>query len=165
MVRQARVLPQPTQAARQPARRQARLHRSICVSVACGYYSALWRHALQVAAPLALCYNRRTCLRPNQIVGDVQEQGTIMDSNNNGWSFVLGLLCGVIAGAAGAALFVPRSGIETREQVTDRGIELKLRAEDTVKKAQDVANETVAKVQLAAQDLLQRGPTVSDATS
>lgn len=88
-----------------------------------------------------------------------------MESNNNGWSFVLGLICGVIAGAAGAALFVPRSGIETREQVTDRGIELKLRAEDTVKKAQDVANETVAKVQLAAQDLLQRGPAASEATS
>ncbi|MBC8161116.1 MAG: YtxH domain-containing protein, partial [Roseiflexaceae bacterium] len=53
---------------------------------------------------------------------------------------------------------VPRSGVETRDAVTERGIELKNRAEGTVRKAQEVANETAAKVQAAAQELIQRRP-------
>lgn len=73
-------------------------------------------------------------------------------------SFLFGLICGTIVGTAVASLFVPRSGSETRDQVSERGIELKNRAEETVRKAQDVANETVAKVQVAAQELLQRRP-------
>lgn len=81
--------------------------------------------------------------------------------------FLLGLISGVVVGTAVASLFVPRSGLETREQVTERGIELKNRAEDTVRKAQEVANETVVKVQAAAQDLLPRrsGSDTSTATN
>jgi gas vesicle protein len=70
--------------------------------------------------------------------------------------FLLGLISGAIVGAIAAAFLIPQSGPETREQVTERGIELKSRAEDTVRRAQDVANETVAKVQSTAQELLHR---------
>ena len=80
-------------------------------------------------------------------------------------SFLFGLVCGTIVGIAVASLFVPRSGSETREQVAERGIELKNRADDTVRRAQEVANETVAKVQTAAQELLQRRSTNDGATA
>jgi len=73
-------------------------------------------------------------------------------------AFIFGLISGAVVGTVVASLFVPRSGLETREVVAERGIELKNRAEDTVRKAQDVANETVSKVQVAAQELLQRRP-------
>ncbi len=61
-------------------------------------------------------------------------------------------------GGAAAALLAPQSGPETREQVMERGLELKSRAEDTVQRAQQVARETVAKVQSAAQELINRQP-------
>ncbi len=73
-------------------------------------------------------------------------------------AFIFGLISGAVVGTVAASLFVPRSGFETREAVTERGIELKNRAEDTVRKAQNTANETVAKVQVAAQELLGRRP-------
>ncbi len=69
-------------------------------------------------------------------------------------AFLWGLISGVAAGALAAALFAPRSGPETREQVAEHGIELKNRAEDVVHRAQQVANEAVAKVQTAARELL-----------
>jgi gas vesicle protein len=53
-----------------------------------------------------------------------------------------------------ATLLAPQSGPETREQVVERGLELKNRAEDAVQRAQQVASEAVAKVQTSAGDLL-----------
>ena len=72
--------------------------------------------------------------------------------------FLAGLVAGAIVGGAVAALLVPRSGPETREQIVERGIELKNRAEDVVDRAQRVAGETVAKVQTAAQDMIGQTP-------
>lgn len=87
-----------------------------------------------------------------------------MNKIDNSLAFLLGLICGAVVGTAVVSLFVPRSGLESREQVNERGIELQQRAEDTVRKAQDVASQTVARVQTAAQELLGRLPN-DDGTS
>lgn len=88
-----------------------------------------------------------------------------MNTSNNWLSFLFGLISGAIVGTVVASLLVPRSGPETREVVAERGIELRSRAEETVRKAQDVANETVVKVQAAAQDLLPRRPLVDPSST
>jgi gas vesicle protein len=77
-----------------------------------------------------------------------------MTERNDDWLFFAGLLAGAIAGGAAAVLLAPHSGIETREQVVERGLELKNRAEDVVLRAQQVASETVAKVQSAAHEMI-----------
>jgi len=81
-----------------------------------------------------------------------------MNQRNDDMLFLAGLFLGAIAGAATAVLLTPRSGPELREQVVERGIELRTRAEDAVQRAQLVAAETVAKVQSAAQDLIKQQP-------
>ncbi|MBK9941841.1 MAG: YtxH domain-containing protein [Kouleothrix sp.] len=86
-----------------------------------------------------------------------------MSQRTNDALFLAGLVLGAVAGAAAAALLTPRSGAEAREQVAERGLELKNRAEDAVQRAQQVASDTVAKVQTAAHDLLKHGP-AADAT-
>jgi gas vesicle protein len=77
-----------------------------------------------------------------------------MEKQNGDMVFLAGLVAGAIVGGAAAALLAPRSGPETREQIAERGLELKSRAEDVVDRAQRVASETVAKVQTAAQEML-----------
>ena len=84
-----------------------------------------------------------------------------MEQQNGDLAFLLGLIAGAIVGGAAAALLAPRSGPETREQIVERGLELKGRAEDVVERAQRVANETVAKVQTAAQEMLGQVPSDS----
>ena len=79
-----------------------------------------------------------------------------MSERNDDVVFFAGLVLGAIAGGAAAALLTPRSGSETREQVVERGLELKNRAEDAVQRAQQVASEAVAKVQTTAQDLIKK---------
>jgi gas vesicle protein len=81
-----------------------------------------------------------------------------MSSQNGDLMFFAGLFAGAIVGGVAAALLAPRSGAETREQVAERGLELKGRAEDAVQRAQQVASETVAKVQTAAQGLIGQRP-------
>lgn len=80
-----------------------------------------------------------------------------MNASSSALRFTLGFICGAAASIVVGSLFIPRSGIQNREQVANRGIELKNRAEETVRRAQEIANETVAKVQVAAQDIIQRG--------
>jgi hypothetical protein len=81
-----------------------------------------------------------------------------MSEQNDDLMFLAGLFIGAIVGAATAALLAPQSGVETREQVVERGLELKGRAEDAVQRAQQVASETVAKVQSTAQGLIGQKP-------
>ncbi|HNP70676.1 MAG TPA: YtxH domain-containing protein [Kouleothrix sp.] len=81
-----------------------------------------------------------------------------MKQQNSDMLFLAGLFAGAVVGAAAAALLAPRSGAETREQVAERGIELKNRAEDAVQRAQQVATDAVAKVQVAAKDLIAQPP-------
>ncbi len=82
-----------------------------------------------------------------------------MEKQSGDMAFFVGLVAGAIVGGAVAALLVPHSGPEIREQIAERGLELKGQAEDVVERAQRIASETVAKVQVAAQDL--RGPDAS----
>ena len=70
--------------------------------------------------------------------------------------FLAGLFLGAAVGAATAVLLTPQNGPDLREQVAERGIELKNRAEDAVQRAQQVASEAVAKVQTAAQELIRQ---------
>jgi len=72
--------------------------------------------------------------------------------------FLAGLFLGAVVGAAAAVLLTPQSGPDLREQVAERGIELKSRAEDAVQRAQQVASDAVAKVQAAAQELIHQQP-------
>ena len=79
-----------------------------------------------------------------------------MSDQNDDLMFLAGLVTGAIFGGIVAALLVPQSGPETREQVVERGLELKNRAEDTVQRAQQIATEAVAKVQTTAADLINK---------
>jgi gas vesicle protein len=77
-----------------------------------------------------------------------------MEQQNGDLAFFVGLIAGAIVGGAAAALLAPHSGPETREQIVERGLELKSRADDVVERAQRVASDTVAKVQSTAQGIL-----------
>jgi gas vesicle protein len=77
-----------------------------------------------------------------------------MEQQNGDLAFFAGLVAGAIVGGVAAALLAPRSGPETREQIVERGLELKSRADDVVERAQRVASDTVAKVQSTAQEIL-----------
>ena len=79
-----------------------------------------------------------------------------MSDRNDDVLFFAGLVLGAIAGGVVAALLTPQSGLEIREQVAERGLELKNRADDAVQRAQQVATEAVAKVQATAQDLIKK---------
>ncbi|HEX5691568.1 MAG TPA: YtxH domain-containing protein [Roseiflexaceae bacterium] len=87
-----------------------------------------------------------------------------MEKQNSDLMFLAGLVAGAIVGGAAAALLAPRSGPETREQIVERGLELKNRAEDVVERAQRVAGDTVAKVQTAAQDMIGQTPDAATET-
>ncbi len=63
-------------------------------------------------------------------------------------SFLTGFIIGAVVGGIVAGLVAPRSGMQTRDLVRERGLELKDRAEDTVLRAQTIASETLARVQL-----------------
>jgi gas vesicle protein len=77
-----------------------------------------------------------------------------MIKDNDTLAFFAGLVAGAVVGGFFAALMVPHSGPETRDQVVERGLELKGRAEDAVQRAQQVASETVAKVQTTAHEII-----------
>ena len=79
-----------------------------------------------------------------------------MSDQNGDVLFFAGLVLGAIVGGAAAALLTPQSGPAIREQVAERGLELKNRADDAVQRAQQVASEAVAKVQAGAQDLIKK---------
>ena len=81
-----------------------------------------------------------------------------MSARDDDLLFFAGLVIGAIVGGMAAALLAPQSGPETREQMVERGLELKSRAEDAVTRAQQVASETVAKVQTTAHDLIGQRP-------
>jgi gas vesicle protein len=79
-----------------------------------------------------------------------------MSDRNDDVLFLSGLVLGAIIGGAAAALLTSRSGPEIHEQLVERGLELKNRADDAVQRAQQVATEAVAKVQSSAQDLIKK---------
>jgi gas vesicle protein len=76
--------------------------------------------------------------------------------------FVFGFIFGVVAGAVAAGLLAPRSGVQTRELIRERGLELRDRAEDAVMRAQQVANETLAQVKKDTHEKLGPDPSSSE---
>lgn len=50
--------------------------------------------------------------------------------------FIVGVLMGVVVGGVAAGLLAPRSGVEMREVVRERGLALKEQAEDVAVQAQ-----------------------------
>ncbi|MHB0868365.1 MAG: YtxH domain-containing protein [Chloroflexota bacterium] len=68
-----------------------------------------------------------------------------MSSEENGaGGFVSGFLLGGLVGAAVALLLTPRSGEEARDTLMDRGIELKVKAEEVAAKARVEADELLS---------------------
>ncbi len=53
-----------------------------------------------------------------------------MTKDHRGWEFLTGMVLGTGFGAAVALLFAPQAGQETREEIRERGVEFKIRAED-----------------------------------
>jgi gas vesicle protein len=64
-----------------------------------------------------------------------------MADESRGLEFVTGFFLGAVVGAAAALLFAPSTGEETREQLRERGIEIKTRAGDTCVEAQQRAKD------------------------
>lgn len=77
-------------------------------------------------------------------------------NDSNPMLFVVGLVAGAAVGAAAMVFLVPQSGSQTREQVAERGVELRHRTEEAAQHAQQIARDTVAKVQVSAAELLHR---------
>lgn len=61
--------------------------------------------------------------------------------------FITGLLIGGLAGAAAAMLYAPQSGDDTRQMIRNTALDAKVRAQDTLQKAQDQVSSTVDDVQ------------------
>jgi gas vesicle protein len=58
-------------------------------------------------------------------------------ASNNGdtGAFMVGFVIGALVGAAAALIMAPQSGEETRQQIRDKGVELKGQAEDELRAA------------------------------
>ena len=70
-------------------------------------------------------------------------------NNNNGseiGAFFAGFLVGGLVGAAAALILAPQSGAETREQIQQKSIELRGKAEDTLAEARAKAEAVAADI-------------------
>ena len=65
-------------------------------------------------------------------------------SENNGGSFFLGFLVGVMAGAAAALLLTPQSGEELRRSLQEKGVEVK---DSATRMAEDAKNQAQRQVE------------------
>lgn len=72
-----------------------------------------------------------------------------MADNNDGPGFVTGLLLGTALGAAISILLAPRPGHETREQLLEKGSELKGVADVFTAQARERVDEVVAQAKAA----------------
>jgi gas vesicle protein len=71
-----------------------------------------------------------------------------MSSEENGSGFLSGFLLGGLVGAAVALLLTPRSGEENREDLRDRSIELKSKAEVVASRAIEDADTLPARIKV-----------------
>lgn len=70
-----------------------------------------------------------------------------MERNKHMMKFITGLLLGGLAGAAAAMLFAPQSGDDTRQMIRNTALDAKVRAQDTLRQAQDQVSSKVEDVQ------------------
>lgn len=78
-------------------------------------------------------------------------------SDKGGGEFFAGFLIGALAGAAAALLLAPSSGKETRQQIQDKGIELKKRAEQLAEEARAQAQQTAEEMRGQVGHFQERG--------
>lgn len=76
-----------------------------------------------------------------------------MSDKTGGTDFIAGFVIGMLAGAAAALLFAPKSGEETRGLIRDKGIELKEQADEKSAEARKRAEELQAEARRKAQEL------------
>src|SRR5262245_8012825 len=65
----------------------------------------------------------RFCCWSAHFHGTQLAKGAIMEQQDGDLAFFIGLVAGAVVGGVAAALLAPRSGLETREQIVDRGLE------------------------------------------
>jgi gas vesicle protein len=75
-----------------------------------------------------------------------------MSSEDSGSGFLSGFLLGGLVGAAVALLLTPRSGEENRENLLDKSIELKSRAEVVASKAAEEADSLPARLKVVLEE-------------
>ena len=78
------------------------------------------------------------------------------DSDNSIGAFLAGILIGGLVGAAAALLLAPQSGEETREQIREKSIELRDRAEVTLDEAKTRVGQSVETARVKADEISQQ---------
>ncbi|MEA3337560.1 MAG: YtxH domain-containing protein [Chloroflexota bacterium] len=90
------------------------------------------------------------------------------DQDHGPFAFLTGLLVGAAAGVAVALMSTPRSGEETIELVRERGIQLKMRAEElgnqTLQMASEQFNKTQESIYSFETEVLERSWDVEEQT-
>jgi len=79
-----------------------------------------------------------------------------MAEDSHGWEFLTGFLLGTVVGAAAALLLAPQAGEDTREQIRERGIELKSRAVDLSEQGRKRAEELAVEARQRAAEAQER---------
>jgi gas vesicle protein len=70
------------------------------------------------------------------------------DNDNSIGAFLAGIFIGGLVGAAAALLLAPQSGEETREQIREKSIELRDRAEVTLEEARTRVGQSAETVRV-----------------
>ncbi len=75
------------------------------------------------------------------------------DNGSDFGAFLTGFIIGGLVGAASALLMAPQSGEATREQIVQRGVELRDRSDDEIRRLRKQADETLADVRAQAEEI------------
>ncbi|HEC21526.1 MAG TPA: YtxH domain-containing protein, partial [Chloroflexi bacterium] len=78
------------------------------------------------------------------------------DNNGDFGAFLTGFIIGGLVGAVASLLMAPQSGEETREQIRQRGIELRSRADEEIKRIREQAEQTLAEVRAQTEEIQKR---------
>lgn len=91
-----------------------------------------------------------------------------IEREDGGGSFLMGLLAGTVLGAGLGMLFAPKTGAETRRQLTDQANRLRSTAGDTYQQASEKitqASEKVSQIVDRGREAYDRARTASPSTS
>lgn len=80
-----------------------------------------------------------------------------MSQQKAGFEFFTGLVIGVLVGAALALMLAPQPGTETRQQIKNKSLELKGRAEEGLTEASHAVKEQAGAWQAKGHEALDRG--------